>query len=151
EFWQRAPGEGRSELVGGRMITMPPTGPTHGDVDSELNSALRQHVRRHNLGRVYTNTGFILRRNPDLVRGPDCAFVCAERRAAHPPPERGFWEIAPDLAVEIVSPDDTPAEIASKVRDYLAAGVRLVWVVNPPEHRVRAHTADGPVQTLGDG
>jgi Uma2 family endonuclease len=69
------------------------------------------------------------------VRAPDLAFVCRERL----PPEnqpRGFWEIAPDLVVEVVSPNDTRAEIQLKVREWIEAGVRLVWVVYPDSRTV---------------
>jgi Uma2 family endonuclease len=75
--------------------------------------------------------------NPDVVRGPDEAFVSAERIRTKPPPGRGFWEIGPDLVAEIVSPEDSAEEIAEKVRDHARAGVRLIWVINP--RRGQAH------------
>ena len=88
------------------------------------------HPVSRRLGRLYTELGCILRRNPDRVRAPDLCFIRSERI----PPEgepRGFWEIAPDLVVEVISPNDTPAEIQLKVREWIEAGVRLVWIVYP--------------------
>src|SRR5947207_15841860 len=88
EFYRLCKGDGRSELVEGRVIEMPPVGPMHGDADVSLVLPLASYVRSRKLGRVFLNTGFIIRRNPDTVRGPDEAFVSNEKMAAHPPPER---------------------------------------------------------------
>jgi Uma2 family endonuclease len=78
---------------------------------------------------VLSNTGFILARGPDTVRIPDIAFVAAARRP--PYPARGWWQLAPDLAVEVVSPTNTLSELQSKAQEYLAAGTRAVWIVDP--------------------
>lgn len=97
-------------------------------------------VRPLGLGRVLTEAGFILRRNPDAVRAPDVAFIRTDRI----PPEglpRRYWELAPDLIVEVVSPSDTPAEVLGKVREWIEAGVRRVWVVYPvpkPVHVIQS-------------
>src|SRR5262245_4884015 len=114
EFWQLCGGERRLELVDGKVVEMPPVGPSHGSADRRIVTPLGIYVDEHVLGDVYLNTGFILRRDPDLVRGPDQAFVSAERIRANPPPAEGFWPIAPDLAVEIVSPNDTAEELNDK-------------------------------------
>jgi Uma2 family endonuclease len=88
----------------------------------------------------------MLTRDPDTVRGPDVAYVRAERI-----PETGvpvaFWELAPDLAVEVVSPDARAADVRDKVREYLAAGTLLVWVVYPRSREIIAHTPDGMART----
>jgi Uma2 family endonuclease len=97
-------------------------------------------VEPRKLGRVYVEVGFILRRNPDTVRGPDVAFVRADRIPPQGEP-RGFWEIAPDLAVEVISPTNTPSEVQAKIREWIEAGTREVWVVYPETravHRVRS-------------
>lgn len=149
EFYAYCVGkEGRLELVDGKVVEMPPVNPNHGDLDSVFAGILGPFVRLHQLGRVYINTGFILRRHPDLVRGPDQAFVSAARIAANPPPERGFWPIAPDLALELVSPDDKAHEINEKVQDYLDAGVRLVWVFYPRTRQVHIFRPGAPVEVL---
>ena len=92
---------------------------------------LGQHVRTERLGRVLAaETGFRISRNPDTVRAPDISFVARDRIPAGGPPE-GYWDLAPDLAVEVVSPNDTAAEVQSKVQMWLEAGTRLAWVVYP--------------------
>jgi Uma2 family endonuclease len=75
------------------------------------------------------------------VRGPDIAVVLKERVPS--PPPAAFFPGAPDLAVEVLSPDDRPAEVASKVADYLRAGSSAVWVVDPEQQVLTAHTERG--------
>ncbi len=88
-------------------------------------------VEQQNLGRVYlAETGFLLSHNPDTVRAPDIAFVSAAR-VAQQKRQAGFFDGAPDLAVEVVSPDDTDTAVQQKVLEYLNAGTQLVWVVRP--------------------
>lgn len=135
EFYERFAGKD-FELVRGKVVPMAPTSPEHGDTDSNLHLKLGAHVKERQLGKVYLNTGFILFRNPDVIRGPDQAFVSRARIDQHPPPESGFWPLAPDLVVEVVSPNDTAEDVALKVSEYLAAGVRMVWVVYPRQHQV---------------
>ncbi len=137
-----------AELVDGRVRTMAPTGPEHGRVDRKLVIPLGSFVEQHGLGEVFLSTDFILRRNPDVTRGPDQAFVSARRMAENPPPERGFWELVPDLVVEIVSPNDTAVEVNEKVGDYLAAGVRLTWVVHPRQRQVHVYYPCGDARIL---
>jgi Uma2 family endonuclease len=120
----------RYELVEGRLLVREPAGYAHGRVSTELIVRLHRHVSTHNLGHVLaTDTGFILRRGPDTVRAPDASFVSRERI---PRPEpRCFAALAPDLAVEILSPSNRPAEIEARVRDLFRAGTRLVWILKP--------------------
>lgn len=137
----------RYELVNGELNVMSPTGGPHGLIVAELTTALHQHVRTHRLGRVFgESTGFWLRRDPDTVRAPDVAFVAAGRLPATVPP--GFVELAPDLAVEVMSPGDTVAKIGRKVEEYVGAGVRVVWVVDPSNRTVAIHTLGRGVAVL---
>lgn len=85
--------------------------------------------------------------DPDKVRRADVSFIRFGRLPREQPPE-GHIRIAPDLAVEVVSPNDLAYDVDSKVEDYLQAGVRLVWVVNPVTRTVRVHHPDGPGATL---
>ena len=140
-------GASRYELVRGVLSTMPPPGMAHGACASNINELLRVAARAAGAGRVFTETGFLLRHDPDTVRGPDVAFV----RASRLPPRdqwRGYFQGAPDIAVEIVSPGNTAAEIAEKVAEYLAAGARLVWVAHPVRLTVTVHRADGTITLL---
>lgn len=125
------------ELVDGVLIELLPNNEAHAFTEGNLTVLLGSYVRQNRLGRVLTgDAGFILRRNPDTVRGPDIAFIGAEP-ASPAVRQRGFLEVMPDLAIEIVSPGNTPAEIQARVHDYFEAGVRLVWVVYPERRAVQ--------------
>jgi Uma2 family endonuclease len=133
------PDEQLCELVAGSLVCEPLPGAEHGLVAATILGHLFRFVHEHGLGRVYAaETGFVLARGPDTVRGPDAAYVSAERSAATV--RRGpFFEGAPDLAVEVLSPGNTRREIAAKVREYLAAGAGAVWVVDPARRAVTVH------------
>jgi Uma2 family endonuclease len=108
------------------------------------------HVERHKLGRVVgADTGFVLSRDPDTVRAPDAAFVRADR-IPDPRPVK-FWEGAPDLAVEVLSPSDTVEEIESKMKEYFDAGTTEVIVISPKLRTVKVHRRDGTAVTLAAG
>ncbi len=132
----RMPEEGkRFELVRGEMVEMAPPGIEHGKRSGRIFRLLDEFVEEQDLGTVTVESGFYLERSPDTVRGPDVAFISKER--LDPNAEvTGFGEIVPDLAVEVISPNDTYAEVTDKVNEYLRAGVRVVWVVDPQFHRV---------------
>ena len=135
ERWPDA--EFRHELVKGQVITMSLPASVHGLVTSNVILLLGGYVKQHALGVVMSEMGFKLASNPDTVRGPDAAFLRAERIAGGLP--RGFWNGAPDLAIEVLSPDDRPSAMRDKIAEYLAVGVALVWVVDPARRRVTAH------------
>lgn len=129
EFERLPDDESRTELVRGRLVREPPAGMDHGRLANAIAFLITGFVRRHRLGEVFTaDTGFVLFPDPPTVRAPDVAFISRSRL---PPPEEtvSFGHLAPDLAVEIVSPSNTAVGILDKVEDYLDAGTRLVWVV----------------------
>jgi len=139
----------RTELVRGVLVVREPAGYQHGDVAMRLAAAIFTHVQARGLGRVFAaETGFTLARKPDTVRAPDVAFISTARLPD--PPPRGFAELAPDLAVEVLSPDDRPGEVLAKVADWLNAGARLVWVVDPVRVLARVYRADGSESILDD-
>lgn len=119
----------RYELVDGHLVRMTPVGFRHGRVVITFGGLLDVHVRARKLGVVCTEVGFKLASNPDTVRAPDLAFVRQERIPT--PDPTGFWEGAPDLAVEVLSSDDRPSAIAAKIDEYLTRGVRLALVLDP--------------------
>ena len=93
------------------------------------------YARARNLGRVLTEPGVIIRRAPDSVRAPDAAFVRQERIPPGGIPDP-FLDFTPDLIVEVKSPSNTLPELQAKVREWLEAGARLVWVVYPERRTV---------------
>jgi Uma2 family endonuclease len=140
----------RTELVRGVLFVREPTGYRHGDIAARLLLAIGNHVVEHDLGAVFAaETGFTIARQPDTVRAADVAFI---RTARLPdPPPRAFAELAPDLAVEVLSPDDRPAVVLDKVADWLRAGARLVWIVDPARETARVYRADGSEALLHAG
>jgi Uma2 family endonuclease len=132
----------RTELVRGRLIVREPAGFRHGVVAMKLAARVADFVRTHSLGVVVAaETGFKLSSNPDTVRAPDVGFIGAARVPRPLPP--GFADIAPDLAVEVLSPDDHAGQVLAKVSDWLSAGSRLVWVIDPDRRMARVYRADG--------
>jgi len=129
----------RHELVRGELRTMPPAGGEHGVTTINLAWPMGAHADRNDLGKVLAaETGFILSRDPDVVRAADIAFVAKARIPATGIP-KGFWPGAPDLAVETVSPSDTMEDVDEKVDDWLNAGTKMVWVVNPKRRTVTVY------------
>ena len=100
----------------------------------------------NNLGVVSIGPGFILARDPDVVRAPDIAFVRAERLALIP--AEGWAELAPDLAVEVVSPSDTAYQVEEKVEDFLTLGCLMVVVVSDHRRTVTVYRPGQPPQVL---
>jgi Uma2 family endonuclease len=149
DLWEM-PQNVRHELVKGELRTMAPAGGEHGAIGSELAGLLWQFVRAHDLGRVFlAETGFVIARNPDTVRGPDCAFVAKARVPVILP--KKYWDGPPDLAIEVVSPGDTVDEVEEKVDEWLNAGTRLVWIVNPHRRTVTVHRPDKTITIVKPG
>ena len=129
----------RYELVKGELRQMSPSGHKHGKVVVRFTWRLAQHVEEHNLGVVFAaETGFQISSNPDTVRAPDVAFVSRERMEAVGDIE-GYWPGAPDLVVEVISPNDSYTEVEEKVFDWLEAGSRMVVVLNPRKRVVTVY------------
>ena len=139
----------RYDLLDGDLIRVSPTGFRHGRLAAEFARRLGNFLAEHpECGVVVgAETGFRLGRDPDTVLGPDAAVV---RRDRLPPAEAqsGFLELAPDLVVEIVSPTDRWTTVSGTVDAYLAAGVRVVWVVEPGPRAVRIYARGGPEARL---
>lgn len=141
----------RYELVKGELRTMTPAGRKRGEIAMVLGSKLLDHVRAHRLGAVCAaETGFYLSRDPDTVRAPDVSFVAQERIAAEAD-ANDYWPIAPDLAVEVVSPSDQAAEVLAKASEYLEAGTRLVWVVYPQTQKIVVYRPSADIRLLSVG
>lgn len=141
--------EKRVELVRGRLIAREPAGFQHGIVAARLAARLSTYVDERGLGAVVAaETGFKLFSKPDTVRAPDAAFISRGRM-----PDagtRGFPSLAPDLVLEVLSPDDRAGEVLSKVGDWLNAGAQLVWVIDPIRRQARVYRADGSQAQIAD-
>ena len=126
------------ELIKGELRPMSPSGGPHGDATSRVSFYVNGLVYAEERGLTFTaETGFFVARDPDTVMAPDFAFV-AEERLPETLPE-GYVSIIPDLAVETRSPNDTAKEVADKVEDWLAAGVKIVWVIEPRKRTITSH------------
>ncbi len=140
----------RYELVKGDLFEMPPAGGRHGSVAMRIGIALGSYVRADESGEVFAaETGFILRRDPDTVRAPDAAFVAKERLPAGELPP-GYLEMVPDLAVEVVSPGDSAREVGEKVDDWMRAGVRLLWAIDPATRSVTVYRSTDDFSVLSE-
>jgi len=150
DLWRLGEGDTRRELVNGEVIEMAPVGGIHGEVTLRIGRRLAEYVERHGTGKVVVgDVGFVLPlpSDPERVRAPDVAFVSSLRLPGGRLPE-GFLQGAPDLAIEVLSPSDNPLDVQQKVRDYLEADSRLVWVVAPQAKTVTVYRADGSARLL---
>ena len=132
----------RTELVRGVLLVREPSGSRHGLVTMNLGAELAVYAKRTGAGGVYAaESGFKLASDPDTVRAPDIAFVSRERLP--PASTTGYPTLAPDLAVEVLSPGDRPGDVLAKVADWLSAGTRLVWVLDAARRLARVYRDDG--------
>jgi Uma2 family endonuclease len=139
--------DGRFDLLEGELIRMSPAGGRQGEIASVFVAALVEHARDRQPGKVYTaEASFMLARHPDVVMAPDAAFVRADRLP--PSKERvGFLKIAPDIAVEIISPPDGRSAVRRKIAAYLAHGTPVLVEVEPRRRTVIVHRP-GQVPTV---
>ena len=147
DLWKMVADGSRYELSKGELLPMSPVGVRHGAVVSNLNRMLGHYVKEKDLGLVGPEIGFILERNPDTLRAPDVAFISRRRYEQKGIPEK-FADFPPDLAVEVLSREDTVSEVLRKVEEYLAAGVPLVWIVDPATQTVTVYRSLQDVKVL---
>lgn len=140
----------RYELVKGELKKMSPAGSEHGVIIGRLTARLGNHIEANNLGIYFgAESGFKIATDPDTVRAPDVAFVRRERIPESGIPKK-FWPGSPDLAVEVMSPDDTLKEVEEKTEQWLAAGTSAVWVVNPKRRSVSVYRSMSEVTRLSE-
>jgi Uma2 family endonuclease len=139
------------ELVEGEIVEMSKTSGLHGQITMLLGARIFNYVAEKGLGIVTAAaTGFILERNADgrdTVRALDIAFLSSGSVPAVLPDQ--LLDVAPDLAVEVISPSNKVADMQRKIRQLLAAGTTLVWIVRPETRTVEVHTRTGAI-TLED-
>ena len=144
----RMPDDGnRYELIRGNLKKMPLRGGFHGKLTGFVGGELGAYARANGLSTVYAaDTGFLLETDPDLVLAPDVAFIRRERQRLGDTAR--YIPIAPDLAVEVISPSDRLTQVHEKALEWLAHGVRMVIVVNPRNRTVQVYRSPTDVVTL---
>ncbi|MCC6627873.1 MAG: Uma2 family endonuclease [Chloroflexi bacterium] len=145
----RLPDDGmRHELIAGELRTMAPTGDEHGGIVVAIAASLGPYVQSHRLGRVRAGEpGYHLASDPDTVRAADVAFISRERLGAAGR-LTGYRSGAPDLVVEVISPNDLYTEVDDKVALWLAHGTRMVIVVNPRRRTAAVYRSPTAVRIL---
>lgn len=147
--FEAMPLEGSWELVDGELVEVSPNAGNSGWISGRLFSRIERFVDAHQLGWAFPpETGFILFNDRATVRSPDGAFIRGDRLAG---PSASFVPVAPDLAVEVLSPTDRRSEARAKVTMYLQAGVELVWLVDPANSTITVFRADGSHEVLRIG
>jgi Uma2 family endonuclease len=137
------------ELVRGEMRMMTPAGARHGDIVNSLAFELTAFVKHGRLGKVFSaDTGYRIQRDPDTVLAPDVSFVRREEIPADGLPLQ-FWNLAPTLAAEVISPSDSATAVRNRAQMLLDAGTLVVWILDPDAKTVAVHRSGQPVVTLG--
>jgi len=139
----------RHELIRGELTTMTQPGAEHGRVAATVGFFLGAPTRKTGSGVTMGETGFVLARNPDTVRAPDAAFISKERAEAIGRTPK-YWPEAPALAVEVISPSDTYREVHDKTLEWLAAGSKMVLVLDPPKRTATVHSGEGETHVYGE-
>jgi Uma2 family endonuclease len=140
----------RYELEWGVLRRMPPPSVRHGRIMSRVCFHMEAYADESGAGVVFANGGVIVEQGPDVVRGPDVAFVTTSRL----PPDwdfSGYLPFGPDLAIEIISPSEEQHDIEKKIAEYFAAGTRLVWLFDPETRTVTARRPDGSARVDVEG
>lgn len=141
----------RYELVQGVLTMMSPAGGRHGRIAVRFNKLLAIHVDDNKLGVTFAaETGFHIGTNPDTVRAPDGAFVC-QKKMKQLADDSGFLPFAPDLALEVVSPNDTFSDVERKAFSWLDAGTQLVMIVEPESQTVHAYRSRENIKVFRSG
>lgn len=142
--------EGRWELIDGELVEMNAPSPRSSKVGVRFAAALIHFVDPKRLGDVFgADAGFVVFSGREMVRVPDAAFVSAARLPS--PDERGFYRLAPDLVVEVVSPSDRASDVLAKAMMWLDAGSQLVWVADPETRTIAVYLPDRTVRLLREG
>ena len=131
------------ELVDGKLVGRN-MGMLAGWVASTINMLIRNHCQGREVGEVFSSDiGYrCFPDAPGKVRRPDGTFIRSERLPADAW-QRGYCPVAPDLAIEVLSPIDLAIEVEQKIEEYRSAGVPLIWVVSPEARTVQVHRPDG--------
>jgi Uma2 family endonuclease len=151
QLWAMPNDGNRYELVKGVLTMMSPAGSEHGDVAARILARLVVHVENSELGRTYAaETGFRIATSPDTVRAPDASFV-SHARLKTVAPTTGYLPLAPDLVVEVVSPNDSSSDVEAKAKEWIQSGSKVVLVADPSNQTLTAYRDDSQIQVLREG
>ena len=140
----------RGELIRGELCETMSTGGRHGETVMKTGILLGNFIMPRRLGRLAaSDSGVLLERDPDTVREPDIAYISAERLPLDVQ-VTGYYEVVPDLIVEVISPGDSAREVMDKALMWLNFGARMVWAVNPQTRSVDVYRAGERTFTLGE-
>ena len=143
-------GDARYELWEGVLKEVSPSSVKPGVIGARLLGAILNHVESHDLGHVTgADGGYILSSSPHTVVAPDVGYFRSDRYPGEFP-DRGYYPMPPDLAVEVISPTDGRADIVRKQELYARAGVPLVWWVDPERRTVTVHRAGQAPEILDE-
>ncbi len=138
----------RGELIRGELCETMPSGGRHGEVIMRAGFFLNGFIMPRRLGRLAgSDSGVLLERDPDTVREPDIAFISAERLPLDIK-VTDYYEVAPDLVVEVVSPSDSAREVMDKALMWLSYGTRMMWAANPESRSVDVYRPGEQTATL---
>lgn len=140
EFAQLPNDDTFQELIRGEVRTSPPPTPMHGGPQAQTTTLLSNFVNAEDLGRIFTEAGFRVERNPDTVLAPDVSFVRADRLPILAAAS-GYPDLVPDLVVEVISPSESARAVDQRLQEWLRLGARLAWAANP---RARSVTVFSP-------
>lgn len=143
EFFLMPPipdGSAKVELVRGEIVTMCRPGFEHGYCQGRTYAVLDHYGRSTGHGRATVETGVVTERQPDTVRGPDVSYWSIKRLPLDKRP-KGYPEVAPDLAVEVLSPHNRMSQIQLKMEEYFARGVCMCWIVDPEDRTLAVYRA----------
>jgi Uma2 family endonuclease len=149
EFFQLPdPDDGlKRELVRGEVVTMPGPGVEHGEIQGNVHFVIKSFLKANPIGRVMVESGVVTERNDDTVRGPDVSFYSKKRLPLDKRVVK-YNDQPPDLCVEVKSPSNTMRGLMAKAKEYLFAGVRMVWIVHPEDRTVSVVTDPLESRTL---
>jgi Uma2 family endonuclease len=133
----------KMELVAGKVVTYMTVNGEHGELASDVAFYLKPFARRYRIGRVFVETAFVTRHNPDHSRCPDVSWLSTDRDPGRAARSHGSLPIVPNLAVEVTSPSDNDGDVQDKVDEYLAAGVDRVWVIRPGSETITVFHSNG--------
>jgi Uma2 family endonuclease len=148
---EHSPPDGDWELIDGELVPMPPSSFESSSLGHRIGRIVGNYVAEHDLGMMTgADGGYVLFPDRETVRVPDVAFVRSDRLP--PPGERSrFPRLAPDLAVEVLSPSDRPSDVVAKVEMYQEAGIPLIWLVDPEQTTITVIAAGRPTAVLRAG